>query len=114
MITKEYDSFAFGSFMIKFALNGSTEINREFLQIWLNNKLNQNFIEQEKIGAIQGNITIDTIKNFRLPLPSFEIQERIANEVKRRIEKAKLLEGEARELYERARSEVEGMILNSK
>jgi len=63
--------FAFGSFIIKFCLNN--EINKEFVSIWLNNKLNKLLTEREKIGAIQGNITIGTIENFDIPVPPLAI-----------------------------------------
>jgi len=45
-------------------------------------------------------------------LPALEIQEKIALEIKSRIEKAKVLEKGAFEVYERAKREVEEMILD--
>jgi len=45
-------------------------------------------------------------------LPALEIQEKIALEIKSRIEKAKVLESEAKEVYERVKMEVEEMILD--
>lgn len=54
----------------------------------------------------------ESAKNLQIPLPPLEIQEKIALEVKTRIEKAKVLESEAREIYESAKREVEGMILD--
>ncbi|MDR0423268.1 MAG: hypothetical protein LBH46_01625 [Rickettsiales bacterium] len=48
---------------------------------------------------------------MEIPLPPLNIQKKIVNEIKGRIEKAKRLEVEAKEVYEVARSEVEGMIL---
>ncbi len=111
LVKKEFKGFAFGSFMIKFSLNSSNLISKEYVQFWLNNKLNQNLIEQEKIWAIQWNITIDTIKNFKIPLPPLEVQEKIANEVKSRIERAEVLGREAREVYEEGKRGVEEMVL---
>lgn len=51
-------------------------------------------------------------KQLKLPLPPLEVQEKIALEVKSRIEKAKVLESESREVYERVKMEVEEMILD--
>lgn len=65
----------------------------------------------KKIGAIQGNITIPTIENFTLPFPSIEIQNKIAKEVKRRMQKAEQLQKEAKEIINNAREEVEKIIL---
>jgi hypothetical protein len=44
-------------------------------------------------------------------LPPKEIQDKIANEVKNRIEKAKQFKNQANEIYEQAKNEVEKMIL---
>ncbi len=60
VVPKEAESYAFGSFMIKFCLN--EEINKNYVSAWLNSKIQQLFTEREKIGAIQGNITIGTIE----------------------------------------------------
>jgi len=51
------------------------------------------------------------LENIKIPVPSSNTQEKIANEVKSRIEKAEKLESEAKEVYENAKREVESMIL---
>lgn len=61
--------------------------------------------------SVQINLSKEDILNIEIPLPPLEIQEKIALEVKSRIEKAKVLESEAREVYERAKRDVEEMIL---
>jgi F0F1-type ATP synthase membrane subunit b/b' len=45
-----------------------------------------------------------------IALPPFSLQERIANEVQKRKERAKRLKGEAKELLEKAKKEVEEFI----
>ncbi len=109
VVPKEADGFAFGSFMIKFCVND--EVNKEYVSIWLNNKISKLFTEREKIGAIQGNITISTIENFLVPIPPLEIQNKISDEVKRRISEAERLKAEATRIIEEAKHRVEGMIL---
>lgn len=109
VVPKEADGFAFGSFMIKFCVND--EVNKEYVSIWLNNRISKLLTEREKIGAIQGNITISTIENFLVPLPSLEIQNKIAEEVKRRISEAERLKVEASKIIEEAKKKVEEMIL---
>jgi restriction endonuclease S subunit len=109
VIPKEADGFAFGSFMIKFCLNN--EINKKFVSIWLNNKLNKILTEREKIGAIQGNITIGTIENFKIPIPPLNIQKKIAEKIELYYYQAKTLKKEAKEVLENAKGEVEKMIL---
>lgn len=109
VISKEADGFAFGSFMIKFCLND--KINKEFVSIWLNNKLNKLLTEREKIGAIQGNITISTIENFNIPIPSLLIQKKIAEKIELYYFQSKKLKKEAKEVLEKAKEKVEEMIL---
>ncbi|MEM3405923.1 MAG: restriction endonuclease subunit S [Candidatus Pacearchaeota archaeon] len=109
VVPKEAEGFAFGSFMIKFCLND--KINKNYISAWLNTKLQKLLTEREKIGAIQGNITIETIENFKIPLPPLSIQNKIADEVKRRIQKAEQLQKEAKEELEKAKQEVEKIIL---
>jgi restriction endonuclease S subunit len=110
VIQKDADGYAFGSFMIKFCL--SDEINKEYISIWLNLKISKLLTEREKIGAIQGNITIPTIENFIIPPPPLSIQNKIAEEVKRRMQKAERLQKETKQLLEEAKEKVEKMILS--
>ena len=109
VVPKEAEGFAFGSFMIKFCLN--EKVNKNYISAWLNTKLQKLLTEREKIGAIQGNITIETIENFKIPLPPLAVQNKIAEEVKKRMQKAEQLQKEAKEELEKAKSEVEKIIL---
>lgn len=109
VVPKEANGFAFGSFMIKFCVND--KINKDFVSIWLNNKIAKLFTQREKIGAIQGNITISTIENFKIPTPPLEIQSKIVNEVKNKIINAEKLKSEAKNIIENAKKEVEKIIL---
>lgn len=56
-------------------------------------------------------LTKEALLSIKIPLPPLLIQEKIANEVKGRIERAGILEREAREIYEEGKREVEGIIL---
>jgi restriction endonuclease S subunit len=109
VVPKEANGFAFGSFMIKFCLD--EKINKHYVSAWLNTKLQKLFIEREKIGAIQGNITIGTIESFKIPLPPLSVQNKIADEVKRKMQKAESLQKEAKEELKKAKLEVEKIIL---
>jgi restriction endonuclease S subunit len=109
VMPKEAEGFAFGSFMIKFCLND--KIDKDFVSIWLNNKISQLFIKREKIGAIQGNITIETIENLQIPTPPLATQKKLATEAKERIADAKKINAEAKNEVEKAKQEVENIIL---
>jgi|SRR3989344_4623610 len=109
IVPKEAKGFSFGSFMIKFCLND--KISKDFVSLWLNNKLTQLFIKREKIGAIQGNITIETIENLQIPTPPLPIQEKLAKEVRERLAQAEKMRLEAKNEIEEAKQEVEKVIL---
>ena len=109
VVPKEADGFAFGSFIIKFCLNN--EINKEFVSIWLNNKLNKLLTEREKIGAIQGNITIGTIENFDIPVPPLAIQNKVVEKINSYYSQAQRLKDEANNNLRKAKAKVEQIIL---
>jgi len=111
VVPPKADGYAFGSFMIKFCLND--EINKEYISIWLNLKISKLLTERGKIGAIQGNITIGTIESFKIPLPSLSIQNKIAKEVKSKMEKAERLQKEAKQLLKEAKEKVERIIIEN-
>lgn len=110
MVSAKYDGFAFGSFIIKFSLNDLL-VDKNFISYWLNSKISAIYFEKNKIGAVQGNITIPIIKNTIIPLPPLTEQERIAKEISQRKARAKALKQEAKELLESAKKEVEHIIL---
>lgn len=92
VIPKEAENFAFGSFMIKFCLND--KINKDYVAAWLNGGASQKLIEREKIGAIQGNITIETIKNFDVPIPPLSVQEEVVRKIQEAYKQRKEKETE--------------------
>jgi len=108
VVPKEAEGFAFGSFMIKFCLND--KIDKDFVSLWLNNKISQLFIKREKIGAIQGNITIETIENLQIPTPPLVTQKKLAGEIKERIAQAKKINAEAKNEVEEAKNFVENLL----
>jgi len=59
----------------------------------------------------QSGISINLLKTLKIPVPPIEIQNKIANEVQIRIDKAKKLRAEAKTIIEQARTEVENIIL---
>ena len=95
-VPQECEGYAFGSFMIRFVVNpNSKEINHDYLITWLNGSIAQKFIQRHKIGAIQGNITIGTIREIPVPLPEKWVQDVIAEKVQKRREAARELRDNA-------------------
>lgn len=87
------------------------KISTKFLWIFLRNR--QKYIYFLQQGAGQPHVYASDLEKLEIPLPPFEIQKKIANEVQGRIERSKDLGREAREIYESAKNEVESMILES-
>lgn len=85
-------------------------LKTDFLAYFL--KVRQNYIYSLQQWAWQPHVYPKDIEDLEISLPPLEIQEKIAFEVKNRIEKAKVLESEAKEVYDRAKREVEEMILD--
>ena len=111
IVAKQVDGFAFGSFMIKFNLKLDTVLNREFLSYFLNCKLLIELIERDKIGAIQGNITIPIIKSLLIPVPPPDKQKEIANHITDIRQQAQQLKDKTKELLKTASEEIEKILL---
>lgn len=110
VVPKEADGFAYGSFMIKFRVN--EQLDNNYVSIWLNSDISKLLVHRERIGAIQGNITIPTIQSFLLPLPPLQKQREISKSVFEKYQEVEKLKTEASELLKQAKKQVEVMILN--
>ena len=86
-------------------------ISPYFISYLLNTAIFSEFFDRVSSVATIKYTNNDNLLSIKIPLPSIEIQDKIANEVKSRIEKAKQLKNQANEIYEQAKNEVEKMIL---
>jgi len=111
IVAKEINGFAFGSFMIKFNLKPNTVLHREFLSYYLNCKLLIDLIERDKIGAIQGNITIPIIKSLLIPIPPIEKQKEIAEHITDIRNQAQVLKDKTKEAIKKASERIEEILL---
>ncbi len=112
IVAKPIEGFAFGSFMIKFNLKSENIFNKEFLSYYLNCKLLIELIEREKIGAIQGNITIPIIKSLPIPTPPLSKQKEIAEHITNIRNQAQSLKDKTKDLLKKASAEIEEILLN--
>ncbi|HID43409.1 MAG TPA: restriction endonuclease subunit S [Archaeoglobaceae archaeon] len=78
----------------------------------LKSPLGQIQIKRDITGGTIMGIIRETTKNLKIPLPPLKIQNKIAEEVKRRMQKAEKLQKEAKEVLEKAKQEVEKIILS--
>ena len=60
----------------------------------------------------QSGININLLKTIKIPLPTLSIQNKIAEEVNKRMQKAEKLQKEAAQLLQEAKEKVEKMIFN--
>ena len=90
------------------------ETNPFFVAIFLNTKIGRLQTERLSRPAVQANINLPEIKSIKIPVPPTEIQIEVAEEVKRRRERAEKLKQEAEEIIKQAKEEVERMILGEK
>jgi restriction endonuclease S subunit len=108
---KSVKGFAFGSFMIRFRISEKS-LNHEFLSYYLNSSFIVKYLERNKIGSIQGNITIPTIKSIPIIVPSFDEQLKISNEISKIRNEAKAKLKSAKQDFAAAKQEIENLILN--
>lgn len=71
----------------------------------------QTEIQRNITGATNGHLSPGDINNLQIPPPPLEIQTEIANHIRNIRERTKTLEIKAKEVIEKAKSEVEKMIL---
>ena len=74
-------------------------------------KVKQRFIYNMQQGAGQPHVYSRELSNLKIPLPTLAVQNKIAEEVKKRMQKAEQLQKEAKEELEKAKQEVEKIIL---
>ena len=68
-------------------------------------------LENLSIGQIIKHLLISELGKIQIPLPPLKIQEKIAKEVKNRLEKAEKLKQEAKKNLQQAKQEVEKILL---
>ena len=93
-----------------FRMVPKNDIDPTYLFTILFSNIGQRQIKRVISGAAQKGIVLETISEVLIPVPPLSVQQKIAQEVKSRREKAKKLKQEAKELLEKAKREVEELI----
>lgn len=95
-----------------FIIKKSDEYNNIYLLALFRSLPYQLLLSREASGAIMSSINRDSLSNIRIPLPPIEIQNKIAEEVKNRIQQVEKLQKEAKEALENAKKDIEMLILD--
>lgn len=111
IVPKECRDYTFGSF--SFVIRGKKEIVNQFylFAILLNNLVQEQIKHTWNIVTVRPNTSKPNVENLLIPIPSLEIQNKIAEEVKNRQTKARQLQEEAKQILNQAKQEVEKIIL---
>ena len=112
LVPKCFKDYTFGSFL--FVIRGKREIvNQHYLFAILSNRLIQEQIRHTwNIVTVRPNTSKPNVKNLLIPLPTPEIQDRIAKEVMGRKSQALKLRQAAVEEWEAAKTQVEKQLLS--
>ena len=104
------EDFYLGGDIVKFKVN--KKFNPYFVQSYLLSQLGQYQIIRGITGATNGHLSPSDIEKIKIPLSPLAIQNKIADEVKQRMQKAEQLQKDSKEELEKAKQEVEKIILN--
>lgn len=90
----------------------SDEINKEYLFYMLRTQICLQQMLQRSSGGSYPAITAEELKNIYIPIPDKDIQQEIVNDIKAFIIQAEQLKEEAKAEFEKAKQEIEALILN--
>ena len=94
-----------------FVINKVKNISKDFLISVLRTDLFQILLKRKASGSIMSSINYNDFLNLKIPLPPLSVQEKIANEITKRKQKALNLQKEAKECLNSAKIQVEKIIL---
>ena len=94
-----------------FVINKVKNISKDFLISILRTDLFQILLKRKASGSIMSSINYNDFLNLKIPLPPLSVQEKIADEITKRKQKALNLQKEAKECLNSAKIQVEKIIL---
>ena len=111
IVTDELLNSILSSHIFKIELNINL-VKPEYLELYFRSILGQKQFFRKNNGGVIPEINQNALKSILVSLPPLAVQAEIANHITEIRTKAKRLEQEAKEIIERAKKEVEMMILN--
>jgi len=112
IVTDELLNSILSSHIFKIELNINL-VKPEYLELYFRSILGQKQFFRKNNGGVIPEINQNALKSILVSLPPLAVQAEIANHITEIRTKAKRLEQEAKEIIERAKQEVEAMILGS-
>jgi len=103
--------YLISSEIFKIKLKSNKEISQFYIVTILNSSIGKEQFSRRSVGTIMGSLSQDAVKLISIPLPPMPVQDKIAKEVKARIEKAKELKKYAKITFEKAEKRIEKEIL---
>lgn len=94
-----------------YVIKRSNSYNNYYLWALFRSQIYQVLLNRETTGAIMPALNRKAFMGLKIPLPSLDVQNKIAEEVKKRVQKAEQLQKEAKEELEKAEQDVEKIIL---
>jgi hypothetical protein len=100
----------FAGYLIRYVLN-KKKVDSDYLFYYCNSKLYNFWVKTIQRPAVQANINAQEFRKLPIPLPSIDKQQEIAAHISEMRAKAKKLQAEGAEILQKAKLEVERMIL---
>jgi len=94
-----------------FIIKKSEDYNNNYFFALFRTSFYQRLLYRETAGAIMSSINKEKLEQIKIPLPPIQIQNKIAEEVRKRLKKAEQLQKEAKEEINLAKQKVEEIIL---
>lgn len=114
IVSNEVRQYIISSEIFRLVLRKDMEINVYYIISVLNSIVGKNQFSRRSIGAIMGSLSQKAVKSVLIPFPPKPIQDKIANEVRTRIRKAKQLENNAKKVFGNAKAKIEKIVLGEK
>jgi len=95
-----------------YIVKNKEEYDNYYLWALFRSYIYQILLSKETTGAIMSAINRNALLNLKIPFPPLNVQDKISNVVEKRLERAKQLQKEAKEILEKAKQKVENIILN--
>lgn len=89
-------------------------INVEYVKELIKSSIGQLSLNRLKRPVARANINLEEIATIQVVLPPYEIQQKIANQIQRIRQQAKVLQAEGKAILEDAKRKVEQMIIGEK